>query len=372
MVMACLSLDLQIQIGSQGLGCSFVKFTLHVGMGKAGSTALQKFLGEEAAFLKDHRCFYLGRLLKRIPGGDWGATQTEVAKSSTMVTALEALEEYAATPNFRKDFDHIIWSNEVLAMSPNPVRQIDALAAFFEKSTLFTSVEIVLVFRRQDDWLESAYRQWALQNKLQPGYAVLTPEQYAEREARLLDYHAIYTAWSAKLPVRVVTFDEVKAKGGVVEYFAELWGLNGVPEPQNYQRIRPAIGPALSALYSAFNRSYPVRMHARTAKQFVEKYRLPELSGEGQVCIPIETRAQVLARYSNSNDALAHALGRDSLFPPPTDMPLDLYTNTTEDMISYLVRIAKAQSSEIDRLRSRIIALEKSATPSRSEPPNED
>jgi hypothetical protein len=327
-------------------------------MGKAGSTALQNFLGNNAVFLKQNRCFYLGRVLGRIPNGPKVTSQAEAAQASVVREAFDALEAHAASPEFQATFDHVLWSNEVLAMSPNAQSLVNALAGFAARSRVFTSVEVILVFRRQDDWLEAAYRQWALQNKLDHGHRTLTPLQYAERDARLLDYHAIYSQWSDAFPTQVATVNEVKAKGGIVEYFCDVWGLPSPPDAQTYHGVRGTVGPALSTLYSYFHRAYPAPGQSRIFDKFVQKYRLPELSAPDQVCVPVGVRRAVLEAASTGNEALARRLGRDALFPPPPDIGVAVYDTADADMTSYLLRITKAQSEELDRLRARIIALE--------------
>jgi hypothetical protein len=343
-----------------------VKLSLHVGMGKSGSTALQKFLGDNAVFLKQNRCFYLGRVLGRIPNGPKVTSQAEAAQASVLGAVFDALETHAASPEFQTTFDHVIWSNEVLAMRPDAQSTIDALAAFAARSRVFTSVEIILVFRRQDDWLEAAYRQWALQNKVDQGHKTLTPMQYAERDARLLDYHAIYSQWSEAFPTQVATFNDVKAKGGIVEYFCDVWGLPSPPNARKYHGVRGAVGPALSTLYSYFHRAYPAPGQSRVFDKFVQKYRLPELSAPDQVCVSDEVRRAVLENAATGNEALAHILERDALFPPPPDIGVAVYDTAEADMTSYLLRITKAQSEELDRLRDRIIALEAAGAASKA------
>ncbi|RPE72101.1 hypothetical protein EDD53_1244 [Pacificibacter maritimus] len=335
-----------------------MKLSLHIGMGKTGTTALQSFLGESAVYLKQHRCFYLGRILGRIPDGPRPRNQSQAAQAATLRSALEALESHAATPEFRADFDLVVWSNEILATNPDPRDQIKTIAEFAASSNVFTNVEVVLVLRRQDDWLEAAYQQWGLMNKLKTGHQIPSPQDYAAQVAPILDYAHIYELWSAALPVTVLTYDDLMAKGGSVECFCDLWGVPRPDDIQKFRSVRSSAGPAISTLYSYFNRAFPARMKSEVFDKFIKKYQVKELSEADHICVPPDVRAAVLDKAATGNTRLAQALGRDALFAPAPDLPRRAYEQGQADAISALLRICKAQSAELDRLRERIIALE--------------
>lgn len=346
-----------------------MKLSVHVGMGKTGTTALQHFLGEQAILLRNNRCFYLGRVLGRINHGPKLTTQSQAAEPQNLEKALEALEGHAQSPEFTDTYDLVVWSNELLATTPDPSAQIKVISEYFAASKVFTSIEIILGLRRQDTWLEAAYRQWGLMNKLKPGHGLASPEDYAATHAPLMDYDAIYAQWSDAFPVHVATYDDVLAQGGSVGYFCNHWGIDAQNEVANYSAVHVTHGPALSTLYSYFNRAFPAQVKSKLFDKFVKKYQLPELSHDQEACVGASLRQAILNKSAAGNAALAQRLGRDRLFEQ-TDIPdIKLYETGQVDAISALLRVSKAQSEELDRLRARILKLEKKNQPSKLEPP---
>ncbi|WP_417250022.1 hypothetical protein [Celeribacter sp.] len=330
------------------------KLTIHIGMGKTGSTAFQQFLDAETEFLLRAGMHYLGRFLNKMdgppPAGERSATSPEA-----VALRLSELDRFAAA---QEGIDHFIWSNEAIAQGKNTADIAEVAAAFLERSEAFSSVEILLVLRRQDEWLESAYRQWGLKHKLKTGYAVAMPEEFAETYAHQLDYKTIHAAWGSRLPTSVHVYDDLRHKGGIVQYFCAHWGLEAPKKFEKYNSVHGSLGPSQAHFVALNNRGEAEKVRDFDMRKVMRRYDLPELS-DGAPTVPPALRARVLEAQRENNAALAATLGRDRLFHdrPVTDRAP--YDNRVEDALTYLVQIARQQTEEIQRLRNRINKLEK-------------
>lgn len=330
------------------------KLTIHIGMGKTGTTALQQFLEQETAFLAQAKIHYLGRFLDKMdrPSGadHFNATSPEAVKGR-----LSELDRFAAS---KPDGTHFIWSNEAISQAVNTADIAQVVQDWIEGSAAFSQVEILLVFRRQDEWLESAYRQWGLKHKLQRGYAVATPEEFVKTYAHQLDYKTIHAAWASRLPTSVHIYDDLRDEGGIVQYFCAHWGLEAPERFEKYNSVHGSLGPSQAHFVALNNRGEMDKVRDFDMRKVMRRYDLPELS-DGAPTVPPALRTRVLEAQRENNAALAATLGRDGLFHdrPVTDRAP--YDNRLEDALTYLVQIARQQTEEIQRLRNRVNKLEK-------------
>lgn len=329
------------------------KLTIHIGMGKTGSTALQSFLDKETEFLGAAGVHYLGRFLERMGGA---GVQTKAATTPEVAAALLAeLEDFAATA---AGIDHFIWSNEVIAQARNTEDMATVIAAFAQTSAVFDAVEVVLVFRRQDEWLESAYRQWGLKHKLQTGYATVTPEGFASDYAHQFDYDRIHRIWSTAVTTTVHSYDDIRQNGGIVQYFCAHWGLSWKERFEKYNSVHSSLGASQASFVALNNRGEAEKVRDYDMRKVMNRYDLPELS-DGAPTVPEAVRRAVLEEHRAGNAALAARLGREHLFHDAPVSDRAPYDNRVEDALTYLAQIVRQQTDEIQRLRNRITKLEK-------------
>ncbi|MEW5838764.1 MAG: hypothetical protein AB1717_08025 [Pseudomonadota bacterium] len=142
------------------------KLIIHVGMGKTGSTSIQRTLREGSHYLEEHGIKYLGLMLEQQPlshayawhvDGGWpafhGITDRDEA-TQQMVGAFVELDESLA-PSIHT----LIWSNESLFDSFSVVAAVlDIIATRFD-------IQVVGYIRSPDSWVLSAYMQWGIKHK---------------------------------------------------------------------------------------------------------------------------------------------------------------------------------------------------------------
>ncbi|WP_417270027.1 hypothetical protein [Celeribacter sp.] len=331
------------------------KLTIHVGMGKTGTSALQKFLLKETGFLKRSGIHYLGRFLEHIDGFDGLIGPGEVNTPAALAVGLAELETFAA----KSEASHFIWSNEVLAQARNAPDTSAVIGAYAKESTVFDEVEILLVFRRQDEWIESAYRQWGLKHKLHVGHSTKTPQEFVDESAHHLDYAAIYDLWSGAAPTTVHSYDDIRNVDGIVQYFCRYWGLRHPDRFDEYKLVHGSLGPSQANFVALYNRGHADKVRDYDMRRVMRIYNLPEMSPPDTAAMPLDVREAVLAAQQETNAKLAKALGRETLFHDRPVAKPQQYDNRIEDALTYLAVISREQAEEIQRLRHRLNALEK-------------
>ena len=144
------------------------RLTIHVGMGKTGSSSIQSTLHANRLALKRRGIKYLGlmfehadpKLFKWQKASEWSAFHS-IARE----TANEQLTRLCRDihENRPADITHFVWSNETLLgnfdfLSPT----LTTLADLFD-------VDIIGYIRRPDALIASAYAQWGIKHKTYRG-----------------------------------------------------------------------------------------------------------------------------------------------------------------------------------------------------------
>ena len=161
------------------------KLIVHVGMGKTGSTSIQRTLKMSSGLLADRGVKYLGLMLEESPlkvsypwHFDFGWSEfTKMPveqREPELITALTEIDE-----TLPESIQTLIWSNESLFDGLDLIKNVLlAVAPRFE-------IEIVGYVRSPGNWIQSAYMQWGIKHKTYAG--TLKP----------------FDAWAANHPYRV-------------------------------------------------------------------------------------------------------------------------------------------------------------------------
>ncbi|MGG7565647.1 hypothetical protein ACQ5SO_05730 [Rhodovulum sp. DZ06] len=322
------------------------RLIIHAGLGKTGTTALQTWLSR-AQGLAARGILHAGIELQGLPGRMRLPGQGAVGDPGLLARGLEKIEAAAARP----EVDAIVWSNESIGMSHNRAGIAAALDAFLAGSAHVDALEIVLVLRRQDEWIESAYRQWGLRHKMRKGYGVPTPRQYLAGAQGLLDYRGLWRLWSrvGGAAVRVISYDDVMAGGGMAPVFArEVLGIDAadhpVPGGPADGRVHVSPGPALSYFHALYNAGRPGPVPPEEFGALIEACALPELAPPGAAFFGKAIRREILRRHAADNDALAQeALGRPHLFADRPVADVARYTEGPQHALTYFALIAARQ-----------------------------
>jgi len=329
-----------------------MKLTLHVGLGKTGTSAVQNFLDRESATLKAAKIKNTGINLQHLARKSRLSNQGEINDNDKLRAGLEGIE---AAGKSLGPSGQIVWSNETLTMSHNLATISDTIAEFAHASKVIDEVEVILVLRRQDEWLESAYRQWALKHKTYIRRRILTVDEYKRSTSHLLDYEALYDQWSklGDKAVTVVDYHTLRETGGIVRYFADHMGLEWNDRFDSYGNVHGSLGPALSHLTASFNSIFYGEVFPERFARLIHEAKLPEISAKGSVFVGGQMRADLIEEYKAKNAALSQkAFGDDRLFSTASIKEGPVYSSGPQDSVKYLLLLAKRQQDEIRCLRA--------------------
>lgn len=145
------------------------KLIIHVGMGKTGSSSIQKTLRTNFDLLRTHGVFYMGLMLEFLPfqeklswqkADGWvdylGSDNNRVQRE--LVETLERADDVLP-----RRLNTLVWSNESLFDRPEDVR--NALEALKQRYDISVSAYV----RSPASWIASAYAQWGLKHKSYKG-----------------------------------------------------------------------------------------------------------------------------------------------------------------------------------------------------------
>ena len=193
--------------------------------------------------------------------------------------------------------DHLLLSEEELSY-PSP-----AVAQYLSPLQDIANVEIVMVVRRQPEFLESLYLQF-LKEPLRE--LTGTFEEFLESDyARYGDFGAILAMWEdvfGRESITVMDFDDLR-NGDVVVNFANQVGLpKGLKGPDH--DINPSVTPASAEL---------LRLIAISAPQF-PRMALASLlrqiePGKGSTLVSPELDERILDMFRDGNAHLADSYG---------------------------------------------------------------
>ncbi|WP_424941105.1 hypothetical protein [Aliiroseovarius sp. S253] len=332
------------------------KLILHVGLGKTGTTAFQDAIRDSFEPLREAGFLCAGPRLKfAVPEGEELEAQYLAGEPEHLASALASLEKAAAS---NPDVTTVIWSNETIGMAPDLPAVVQVIERFIDNSSLFKSLEIAICLRRQDDWVESAYRQWGLKHKMMQSRGIEAPEDWLDRNWDALDYLGLYRIWAALGAdrIRVLTYDDMRKAGGSVPFLCKVFEIPSnliLTEAMGEKNV--SLGPAQSYLNALHNGTHEGPVRPVEFGKVFQAYDLPELDDKNSSFVSTELRQKVLDRCVADNDELAKlALGRDKLFG---DFPVGggtLYKNGNQDALFYLSRIVGEQQKLIDDLSDQL------------------
>ena len=148
-----------------------VDFYIHIGLGKTGTSAIQRMLAGNADLLKKKKKYlYVGLFFEHF---DRAKMSLDVLREKLFETSQSEAATFAAELLGRcvrhcetSGLRSIIWSWEALSSRDMGTSKV------LREATLGHPVKIIIYLRRQDRWIESAYYQWEVKHNptRRPGY----------------------------------------------------------------------------------------------------------------------------------------------------------------------------------------------------------
>lgn len=224
-----------------------MKVYLHIGMSKAGSTAIQQcILQHEGALLQAGVCYpeatrvngahyKLFQALQDGGGADEAATviaEAEAAHAARLIVSVEGL-----------------W-----LVNDDAVRRLaQALSGH--------DAEVVLYLRRPDTYLTSSYRQGIKRKRR----TTLSEADYARQPHERLRYDRVLERWAEHFPLRVRAYEAVRSD--LVGDFARATGTASVLSCPGRQRANVTPSDGSLRLMRLANRLIPNYHHGATVNR---------------------------------------------------------------------------------------------------------
>lgn len=198
------------------------RLVIHAGLGKSGSSAIQKYCREHARELRSFGTFYLGMFLER---GEPCAQNFGSAEALLAALADDAEVEdrlvtlLTAKIRARPAIDTFVWSQIALAVHG------DLLGRVIARLAPLCDAEVVLYFRHQASWLVSAYLQWGVKHKTEPGPILPFAQWLPYAASRGSDYRAVIERWRAAVGTERLHLRSYDHAGDVVADFLAVTRL---------------------------------------------------------------------------------------------------------------------------------------------------
>ena len=202
-----------------------VRLIVHAGMGKTGTTTLQRALGTSGPALTAQKARYLGMWFQRLGeayGGFAGLLALSRTDAQTQRTLADRFADGLVQEAAQQDLTTFVLSNESI------FERAEVLRPFFLRLSERLELRVLVYLRPPRAWLPSAFAQWGLLHKTQPGpipsFAALAP--------MLVKTYDAVTVWHAALAPSLI----VRAYGEETDIVADFAAATGVTP--NAQTIR--------------------------------------------------------------------------------------------------------------------------------------
>lgn len=327
-----------------------MRLILHIGMGKTGSSAIQAALAANGARLAAQGAEYLGMwfdmLDPRFRGvqnqGQFFALPPEEMVRATDVLA-EVLRDRAAAGG-RHTF---ILSNEAFSGNARALKpMIDRL------TELGVDLRAIGYARHPAAWLPSAYVQWGVRDKVDPGPV----QPYAVKARKLVRWYGGLLEWH-KLMGPILDVRPYDRASDIVGDMAAAMGLElDVPGTRVLERGEDAE----IVLRALFNDRFPKHVLPAVFDRAV----LPGLSGVPRLedvvgrSFDYSETAAIIAEQADLFERFAAAFGFDPREAAKAPPPLPGLEPLRNRLVDALLEISLDQAQRIRRLERRLSQLE--------------
>lgn len=326
-----------------------MRIVFHVGMGKTGTSSIQRTLAAHEAELAAQNAHYLGMWFDAVAPRFRGheglhafAAENPAALAGHAETFLQHLERLSK----RTGAELFIHSNE--GLFGHSVRIEPFLKALMDR----TEVKILAYVRPPRDWLPSAFTQWNIHHKQQQGPI----QPFRERARTLVSQYDGVAPWLDRYgeAFEIRRFDKAL---DIVTDFAAAVGLTLPPTGQRFLERRE---PAEVVMRALFNDRFEAPMLPdRFDKMVINTHRgfVKDLETVMEICFDYDDIDTIIEEKRATFEAIEQRTGLDLLTPEPGARTVDKAA-VRERLLDYIVSITVEQSLRIHRLERRIAALE--------------
>jgi hypothetical protein len=332
-----------------------LKVIFHVGMGKTGSTTIQRSLATSSALLAAAKTHYLGQWMEIVhPDFDKfkgfqaflrQAPDQMIASAERLLARIAALHQETGAETF-------VISNEQY------LENIPRLKEFFAVLAAKVQLQFIIFVRPPASWLPSAYIQWGVLHKTNRGPV----QPFGIKARQLMRQYGFVAQWHAvpDTSLSVRPFDETL---DVVQDFGQLIGID-LPATPTRQQVRSSASetllraacntaspePALPELYNAIRPPQPAgAMPLRLSEKFsylFDRQEIPKIIAEN-----LEPLTYIEGNFGI--DMISPAGSAPERF----DLP-----DLSDELIGTMLDMVFSQALQIQDLRARLEALERQNT----------
>lgn len=294
------------------------RLIIHAGLGKSGSSAIQKYCRDHADALRQAGAAYLGMFLERgdpLPNGFSSADDLQRALADDPAIEDRLVDLLSRRMAARPGITTFIWSHIALATNADLIgRVIARLAPDCE-------TQVVLYFRHQASWLVSAYLQWGVKHKSTVGPVRSFTDWLPEAAARGADYRQVIESWRRAIAPERLRVRSYDAAPDVVTDFLGVAGLPAPAESERALRHYQTPDPAVMTLFRLYQgqqdgEALPGPLQRTLAANGVERQQYRDVDPASTLPSG-DAWDRFVAGFEEENAALVRDYGL-TLTPPPT------------------------------------------------------
>lgn len=329
-----------------------MKLILHIGMGKTGTTAIQHALSVNDKALRSQNVLYLGMWFDIIDERFAGLLKQRDFYSLPENQLRQHAEDFHdkleafAKAEGAKAF---VMSNE--GFSGNQKALIPFLDVLSDKGV---QVMMIAYVRNPGRWLPSAYAQWALRDKVDPGPIV----PYSKKARELVRWYQALITWKEAAGDALVVrhFDAV---GDIVEDFSKV---TGVQIPPARERVYERLEDSELLLRAVFNNRFDQRVLPSVFERSVlhRTSPAPDIEAILNDCFDYSETEAIISEQMDLFEAYKTRFDID-LLGDRSDTPQTPDLDTMRQRIfEYLLEFSLSQATRITRLEQRLNKISKS------------
>lgn len=325
------------------------KLILHAGMGKSGSSAIQRSLEQNESVLKAGNTMWTGMWLERLLGDDTPrkneffkiAPEDWRARGEALALAVHAQYRDTGTRTF-------VTSNESI------YHHAESYGPFLEAVHRTCDLEMVIYCRSPASYLPSAYGQWGIRHKTRHGPI----KSYSELARVMVRQYEDVIAWKQLLgdACHVFYYDGIV---DVVAHFFDHLGLMLESEGSNRFYERPDdIELLLRGLFNdRFDgQAFPM-IYDREVRPF-HGNQVRELASVTREWFDFGPTNAVILENRELFERFEQVVGFDLLHETPEPKRAPGTARMRHRLVDYLAKMVLEQSHRIAKLEGRLNALD--------------
>lgn len=327
-----------------------MEIILHIGMGKTGTTSIQSALNANVDSLQAQGIDYLGMWFDLIDPkfhGAAGLKEFFASSPEKMQGHAQLFLERLQKRNSESGISRFLLSNEDIYGN---LKNIDPFLTALKTQA---GVGLIAYARDPREWLPSAYNQWAIYHKVEPGPI----KPYAEMARTHVRVYSGLSRWAA-LFGDIFTLRPFSKSMDVVKDFAAVLGVDmAAPAQRSFERVETSE----SLLRAIYNTRFPGKVFPRRFDQAFKRVNFADslsIAALVRDSFTYDQTDEIVAEQAALFDEIKDKLGLDLLSgtapPQKTVSPEEMRHRALE----HVLQIVMQQADRITALEDAVKRLE--------------